>query len=331
MDEANELVLQHLRTLRVPEELAQQLREALKRAKYESLPEEVACSSSLVRLLAQAQAERSETQSLGGLTADDCSGEGGGVGAVPNGGFSTVAIPWPEGPLVQADPVTRTGGSWPQEVCSFGWPVAVTLHVYDLGPSGGCRALNAVLRFLSMGVFHCGVEVYGREWSYRKCVAGTGVFSCRPRSCPGQSYSESIVMGQMALPKCDVLRLINSLSKKWSGADYNTLKRNCCHFCKDLCQLLNVGAVPERVLAAAATGEYLELRERTLRASVLRSLRSEVCCSASDLDCEVEEVAEAMPRLAPPSNTAYPSQTLPSKLEADLMNEYFLTTQTVKL
>mmetsp|Transcript_55357 Transcript_55357/g.171762 ORF Transcript_55357/g.171762 Transcript_55357/m.171762 type:complete len:271 (-) Transcript_55357:53-865(-) len=231
MDEANELVLQHLRTLRVPEELAQQLREALKRAKYESLPEEVACSSSLVRLLAQAQAERSETQSLGGLTADDCSGEGGGVGAVPNGGFSTVAIPWPEGPLVQADPVTRTGGSWPQEVCSFGWPVAVTLHVYDLGPVSRWLVNPWAMHLGDNGVFHVGLEVLNTEWCFEE-RGGVGRHAAARH--PRHPYRESVPLGESPLCPKQIMQVMLDLRKAWPPGSYHFLQRNCVDFAERL-------------------------------------------------------------------------------------------------
>jgi len=200
--------------------------------------------------------------------------------------------------------------------------VPVTLHVYDLGASNSSRALNTVLGIFGAGIFHCGLEVYGREWSFRKCIGGTGVFSCRPRCCQGQSFAESILMGQTVLPKCDVLRLITSLSKKWLGADYNILTRNCCHFCKEFCRLLNAGEVPDRIMAAAATGEYLEVTGMSYRAIMIRRFREKMCCASFFPDNEVEDVPEAMPVLALPSNTTSPSQAIPTRLQESLLEEY---------
>mmetsp|Transcript_29375 Transcript_29375/g.92743 ORF Transcript_29375/g.92743 Transcript_29375/m.92743 type:complete len:502 (+) Transcript_29375:40-1545(+) len=208
--------------------------------------------------------------------------------------------------------------------------VPVMLHVYDLGESGSSRTLNSVLSLFRVGVFHCGVEVYGREWSFRKCVEGSGVFSCRPRLCQGQSYAESVLMGQTVLPKCDVLRLIHLLGKKWLGPDYNTLTRNCCHFCKEFCRLLNVGDVPEYITAAASAGQYLEDTTMSVRAIIMRRLRERTCCGdmlppATDLE---EDLPETVPTLALPSNTASPSQAVPARLQESLMEEYSRMSRT---
>jgi len=209
--------------------------------------------------------------------------------------------------------------------------VPVTLHVYDLGASGGCRTLNKVLGLVGAGVFHCGVEVYDREWSFRKCVEGTGVFSCRPRCCNGQSFAESVLMGQTVLPKCDVFRLVTALSKKWLGSDYNILTRNCCHFCKELCRLLSVGPVPDRIMAAAAAGEYLETTSMSYRSVLLGKIRERTCCSTMCPEVDVEDVPESVPTLALPSNTASPSQAMPVQMQQHLMAEYHRSSTILNL
>jgi len=141
----------------------------------------------------------------------------------------------------------------------------VTLHIYDVGTSGSISTLNWMLSPLGTGAFHCGVEVYDWEWSYSdiagstsKMVDITGVFCCRPRTCEGHSYYQSVEMGYTAASEVEVLKLICLLEKSWPVVDYDILSHNCCHFSDELCQRLGVGRVPDWVLSLAGIGAALE-------------------------------------------------------------------------
>mmetsp|Transcript_22723 Transcript_22723/g.51981 ORF Transcript_22723/g.51981 Transcript_22723/m.51981 type:complete len:257 (+) Transcript_22723:67-837(+) len=133
---------------------------------------------------------------------------------------------------------------------------AVTLHIYDVGTSPEINILNRLLRPLGTGVFHCGVEVFGREWSYSDTTSGigTGVFSCRPRLCEGHHYCESVRMGKSPTPEDEVEELLNMLSEHWLVVEYDTLTKNCCHFCNELCLRLGVGGIPKWVMNLAGAG-----------------------------------------------------------------------------
>lgn len=120
--------------------------------------------------------------------------------------------------------------------------------------------LNSCLNPFGMGAFHCGVEVYGHEWSYAENVATgthrqrTGIFASQPCTCEGHSYSKSVNMGRTGASAEEVLQLLRLLSHTWQANSYNFLTRNCCHFCNDLCQRLGVGAVPSWVVSLADAG-----------------------------------------------------------------------------
>merc|ERR1719277_2901194 len=135
-------------------------------------------------------------------------------------------------------------------------PVPVTLHIYNIGTSPRAHAVNAFLRTLGTGAFHCGVEVYGCEWSYSDTEdgLGDGVFASRPRCCDSHTYSESVPMGMTSMKEEDVLQLINLLKGYWPVASYDTLSHNCCHFCDELCQRLRVGPIPKWVMSLAGAG-----------------------------------------------------------------------------
>jgi len=135
-------------------------------------------------------------------------------------------------------------------------PVQVMLHVYDIGTGGGGRAINQLLRPLGTGIFHCGVEVYGQEWSYSDTTTGDGdgVFCSKPRMCNGHSYSESVSMGRTTTPESEVLQLVGMLKKDWRVSAYDLLAHNCCHFSNEFCQRLGVGSIPAWVVNLAGAG-----------------------------------------------------------------------------
>lgn len=144
-------------------------------------------------------------------------------------------------------------------------PVPVTLHVYDVGSSVRSRLVNQLLRPLGTGAFHCGVEVYGWEWSYSgfndaprvQDLKNSGVFCCRPRCCEGHQYVESVPMGKTGMSELEVVRLLQEMEVLWLAADYDLLKRNCCHFCDVCCSGLGVGPIPSRVSSLAGVGAAL--------------------------------------------------------------------------
>mmetsp|Transcript_60914 Transcript_60914/g.178067 ORF Transcript_60914/g.178067 Transcript_60914/m.178067 type:complete len:294 (+) Transcript_60914:76-957(+) len=135
-------------------------------------------------------------------------------------------------------------------------PVPVTLHIYDIGTSGGGHFINALLKPLGTGAFHCGVEVYGCEWSYSDTTSGVGdgIFCSQPRCCEGHTYCESVSMGRTGTAESEVLQLIDMLKADWPVSAYDVLAHNCCHFCDEFCQRLGVGSIPPWVMNLAGAG-----------------------------------------------------------------------------
>lgn len=133
-------------------------------------------------------------------------------------------------------------------------PAPVTLQVYDLGTGDRTSTLNQLLGKFGTGVFHCGVEVYGREWSFQYTKGGTGIFNCQPKACESHTFRESVHMGTTRLTDAEVFRLVEQMRKEWSGKSYDILERNCCHACQELCTRLGVGSIPWRVMNLAGAG-----------------------------------------------------------------------------
>mmetsp|Transcript_60915 Transcript_60915/g.178070 ORF Transcript_60915/g.178070 Transcript_60915/m.178070 type:complete len:205 (+) Transcript_60915:42-656(+) len=131
--------------------------------------------------------------------------------------------------------------------------VSVNLNVYNIGTSKGLKALNAVLRPLGTGIYHCGVQVHGVEWSYSDTETGLGdgIFSCAPQKCPDHSFYEAVPLGWSGASEREVIWIIKILKSTWTADNYDLLRRNCCHFCDELCRRLHVDSVPDWVTSSA--------------------------------------------------------------------------------
>ena len=82
----------------------------------------------------------------------------------------------------------------------------VFVHVYDLRDY--FASLNtATTMTLSLGAFHAGVEVDGKEYSYGCGPSGmTGVRYCEPRGMPCHHYRTTVDMGTTKLGRAEVAK-----------------------------------------------------------------------------------------------------------------------------
>lgn len=159
----------------------------------------------------------------------------------------------------------------------------VRLHLYALGQRGVGRALNHLLDIWDAGVFHCGVEVFGDEWSYGASgpstaraqshspskarlssptlygdpPPGTGVYRLKPMSSMQHQHMETVDMGRTLKKKGLVMRHVRAMRHEWLADEYDVLEHNCCHFCVELCRRLGVGLPPDKVLVVPAVGKAL--------------------------------------------------------------------------
>lgn len=141
----------------------------------------------------------------------------------------------------------------------------VRLHVYDVGTASSVRRANKLFRKLGTGAFHAGVEVYGGEYSFGACDEGTGVFVCRPKGCEGHHYREALGMGPTSKTMHEVVDILQDVSRRWQGCEYDLLRHNCTHFCQDFLEELEVAEMPPWVLNLAAAGATLSDRYRRAR------------------------------------------------------------------
>lgn len=140
---------------------------------------------------------------------------------------------------------------------------SVLVHVYDVGDEELIKKVNRVTtvnnRVLIGGVYHAGVEVFGKEWGYGFTEdEGTGVCFVAPRCNPQHTYKATAVLGETALSEEDVERLLVRLASEWRGADYDFIHLNCCDFANALCLELGVGRIPGWVDRLGRTASKLD-------------------------------------------------------------------------
>lgn len=148
---------------------------------------------------------------------------------------------------------------------SSGVGLEVSLHIYDVSRQASIQRLNSFLANKKSplklgGVFHAGVEVNGCEWSFGSTQnpAASGVSCVDPREDPQHHFRQTIPLERTLLSEREVDELISRLRGEYLGGDYDLLRKNCCHFCDDLCQKLGVGRVPGWVYRLARIGTRID-------------------------------------------------------------------------
>eukprot|EP00440_Ansanella_granifera_P050705 gb/GFBE01054956.1/.p1 GENE.gb/GFBE01054956.1/~~gb/GFBE01054956.1/.p1 ORF type:complete len:345 (+),score=73.42 gb/GFBE01054956.1/:1-1035(+) len=123
----------------------------------------------------------------------------------------------------------------------------VYIHVYDLGPVSRYLVNSWALNTRDedcLGVFHCGVEVLGVEFSFQAMAdCGeeddiTGLTWHNPKSHPRHVYRESVNVGQCTLTIGEVSKLLERLEKAWLARHYHCLSNNCVDFAEHFCACL---------------------------------------------------------------------------------------------
>eukprot|EP00927_Polykrikos_kofoidii_P061527 TRINITY_DN56365_c0_g1_i1.p1 TRINITY_DN56365_c0_g1~~TRINITY_DN56365_c0_g1_i1.p1 ORF type:complete len:252 (-),score=46.16 TRINITY_DN56365_c0_g1_i1:54-809(-) len=134
----------------------------------------------------------------------------------------------------------------------------VTIHVYSVGSTEGHKILGKVLNAVGTGAYHCGVEVFGQEWSYGQTMGDcTGLFVCVPRTNEQHSYVESIAAGETSLSQRAFYSLLQELKGQWRGNEYDLLRRNCCHFANELLRRLELPLLPAWITNMAKAADAI--------------------------------------------------------------------------
>jgi hypothetical protein len=132
--------------------------------------------------------------------------------------------------------------------------IDVLLNVYDMSP------INSKTSMFGVGVYHSGLEVLGREWSFGQTdTPRSGVFDMAPGGAATDqvTFFKSIHLGSTSLTPAEVRAVIDELSEDFQGLSYNVVKRNCNHFSDTLARRLLGRGIPGWVNRLAFLGSFV--------------------------------------------------------------------------
>ena len=118
--------------------------------------------------------------------------------------------------------------------------VPVYVNVYDMVEQ------NAYLYWAGIGIYHSGVEIYGREYAYGGHeYDAPGIFATLPEHAPGNVvFRERILVGTTELSPQQVYRVVQELGREFKGNRYHLLQMNCNTFSSELCYRLTGKRAP---------------------------------------------------------------------------------------
>ena len=132
-----------------------------------------------------------------------------------------------------------------------GTPVIVNVYTLMSKETAATRVPNDMLDVFGMSIYHAGVEVFGREYSFGMDPSGRpdptidGVFVVPPRKAVGD-FKEAITVGHMPAnftPQA-LEGVVRQMRQTWKAVTYHILERNCTHFAREMVVTLDASFKP---------------------------------------------------------------------------------------
>lgn len=140
---------------------------------------------------------------------------------------------------------------------------SVYVNVYDM------YTMNSYTSAIGIGIYHCGVEVYGVEYGYGgHPFPFSGIFEMIPKDSEelGETFrfKESIEIGQTDFTKVEIEQIVILLGREYRGIDYHLMNRNCNSFSSQFCKTICGEDIPSWVNRLAYLTTFVPFIERVI-------------------------------------------------------------------